>query len=72
MNTQGMMSSSSPSRTRISTTSTSYSLYEVLAEDAEVEMKPMELGGEVEAMSRFSGMEESGRKEHRRKFQRGR
>jgi hypothetical protein len=50
-NDQGIISFNSPSFTRISTTSTSYSVMAELMDDTEEGMKPAELEGEVEAMS---------------------
>lgn len=47
----GMISFSSPSFTRISTTSTSYSVMAELMDDTDEGMKRDELEGEVEAMS---------------------
>lgn len=47
-----MMSSSSPSLTRISTTSTSYPLRDEFVDDHEPGRKPLPLGGEVEATSK--------------------
>ena len=46
-----MISFSSPSFTRISTTSTSYSVMAELMDDTDEGMKRDELEGEVEAMS---------------------